>query len=360
MIVILAAALIVLTMFLYFANDYLISVQQQKDFNDGYRAVKDLASTADWVYAQGVGAKKQVFIRIPPNVDPVNTFVGKPAAYANNSSVAANEINLRVYSTDIVGTSLATLVGSIPTSAGGYWIWVQSYGDFVAIGQGNIGTTPDRIELYMPASSGASANLTVFSLQPDLVTVTSSYSWTNSPAVSSSYSPMTQFGLVNASSQLISFTFSASGSASGDYFGTFTLDSNTTSSNATLQIPVIIHVIGSNISNSSNCTAVMLGLATYNDSARTQATTVFNRGETVPITGGNATSNGNVTLNVFLNSAGPGASISGYPKVVSANSTGGYTDSFYSGGLATGVYNVTVSNGISPPASYLFNLTWCS
>ncbi|HQT45031.1 MAG TPA: hypothetical protein PLO51_03575, partial [Candidatus Micrarchaeota archaeon] len=112
--------------------------------------------------------------------------------------------------------------------------------------------------------------------------------------------------------------------------------------------------------NSSNCTAVMLGLATYNDSARTQATTVFNRGETVPITGGNATSNGNVTLNVFLNSAGPGASISGYPKTVAANSTGGYTDSFYSGGLATGVYNVTVSNGISPPASYLFNLTWCS
>ncbi len=360
-IVVLAGALIVLTVFLYFANEYLISAQQQKDYNDGYRAVKDLASAADWVYSQGTGAKKQVFIRIPPNVDPNETYVGKPIAYANDTSINANQINIRVYSTDIVGTSLATLKGVIPTQNGGYWVWVESFGDFVLIGQGMIATSPETIEIYMSASSASSANLTVFGLLPNYISVVSSYSWTNASAVSSSYSPMTSFTLVNASSQLIGFNFGTSASASGDYYGTFTLLANTTEMNYTLDIPVIIHAIGtSNTSNTTNCTSVMLDILTYNNSARTQATNVFNRGETVPIIGGNATANGSVTLNVFLNSAGPGASISGYPHAVSANSTGGYTDSFYSGGLATGVYNVTVTNGISPPASYLFNLTGCS
>jgi len=361
-IVILAGALVVLTAFLYFANNYLISVQQQRDFNDAYRAVKDLASTADWVYSQGLGAKKQVFIRIPPNVDPASTFIGKPAAYANDTNVTGNEINLRVYSTDVVGTSIATLKGSMPTSSGGYWVWVESFGDFVLIGQGMIAATPDKIEIYMPASSSSSANLTVYSLTTETVDVAPSYSWPNSPAVSSSYLPNSNFALANTSSQLITFSFTADSTSSGDYFGTFSLAANSSSSNYTLQIPVIVHIIGtSNSSNlTANCTAVSLDINTYNNSARTQQTSVFNKGETVVISGGNATAGGNVSINVFLNSAGPGASISGYPKNVVAGAGGNYTDSFYSGGLPTGVYNVTVSNGISTPGSYLFNLVWCS
>ncbi len=361
-IVILAVALVVLTAFLYFANSYLISVQQQRDFNDAYRAVKDLASTADWVYSQGIGAKKQVFIRIPPNVDASQTYVGLPAWAANETNVTANEINLRVYSTDVVGTSIANLRGSIPTASGGYWVWVESFGDFVLIGQGMIATTPDRIEIYMPAASSSSANLTVFGLLPDSIYVNSSYFWPNSPDVSSSYLPSSSFVLSNASSQLLSFDFTASNSAAGDYFGTLSLAANSSSDNYSLQVPVVVHVIGTaNTTNgTANCTAVSLDINTYSNSARTQQSSVFNKGETVQITGGNATANGNVTINVFLNSAGSGSSIAGYPKNVTADGSGHYTDSFYSGGLPTGVYNVTVSNGAYAPGSYLFNLAWCS
>ncbi|MBM3229024.1 hypothetical protein FJZ26_01205, partial [Candidatus Parvarchaeota archaeon] len=128
-----AVCLVAFTAFLALGNYYFGSLNLQKEVEDAQSSTRELAGASDWVYSQGLGAKRLVYITIPPGIDNNNRWVGKPPSNATDNT-SSTEINIRVYNTDVFSTTRAPVRGSLPTSPGGYWVWVESFGDFVLVG----------------------------------------------------------------------------------------------------------------------------------------------------------------------------------------------------------------------------------
>ena len=131
--IILGMSLVVVLVAAVIANQYLTDLTIQKSTNDARLAVNDLANVANSVYKEGIGAKRRVFIRIPPGVNSSTnlTYIGRPA---NDFTSAMRTINIRMASGDISAGTDEDVNGTMPVSAGGYSLWVVSRDTFVSIG----------------------------------------------------------------------------------------------------------------------------------------------------------------------------------------------------------------------------------
>ncbi|MBM3230009.1 hypothetical protein FJZ26_06260 [Candidatus Parvarchaeota archaeon] len=212
----------------------------------------------------------------------------------------------------------------------------------------------------MPSNSQSSESVNVFSLSANNVDVQATVTWAHNSTVPLSISP-SSFQIQSLSNRSFILSIVATSQATGPYSGTVYINANSANSSALIEIPLTVVVLGVNQSqNATLCTPVQLSVATYNNSALTSSSEIFTRAEAVFFSGGNVTSSSSVSINVFRNSLGPSSSISGYPKSVPTNSSGQFSDSFSSGGLASGTYNVTVTDANYGNSSYLFELSGCS
>jgi hypothetical protein len=154
--------------------------------------------------------------------------------------------------------------------------------------------------------------------------------------------------------------FSITANAYGSYSGTLYANA---SNGDELTVDIIVDVTSQVCSTTTtqcqqpplSCTPSYLVIGTYNDSNYNYQKEVFDPSQYITISGSGWTP-GYVTLNI----TGPGgSSMVGYPKVVSADSSGAVSDQWNTAGAASGAYSLTANDSTNTRTS-TFSITGCT
>ncbi len=135
-----AILIITIPLFFYaiYETNYKVRLNQADD------TVHTLSNAADTVYSMGPGSKKYVWISIPSGVT---------SSFVNESEITLT-LNIFGGSSDVIGTSKAVLVGSVPTGKGTYRIAVEALeAGIVRIGEDYTDTTPPVILRVYPTTT---------------------------------------------------------------------------------------------------------------------------------------------------------------------------------------------------------------
>jgi hypothetical protein len=204
-----------------------LSVEQEISY--ARTAVQDLANAADDVYSQGVGAKKLVYIRIPENFD------------SDASGIENRIIKISAFNNDIWKETKASLVGSLPDSSGGHWLWVEAKKGYVSIN--STALSFDKSSIYISLSQGSSGQST-FTITNEgdenaLVSLAENWEHNKVSLVLSEYS----FQLDSGESREISVNFTSDADAGGNYAGSILVGASFTGFDENISLPVNAEVI---------------------------------------------------------------------------------------------------------------------
>jgi len=339
-IIILAASLVIFSAIAVVSSSQLVDLGTQHTNQQANSAVVDLARAADDVYQQGLGARKKVYIEIPDDI------------VANESFVRNNTINMRIGNTDVWATTVPTVFGAIPSTSGGNYCWVRSYGSYVTVCTAFIDVYPTSVYELMAQNQTVQATLDVTNDANITTDVNITVSWGNAH-VGLVTSPLS-FSLAPDANQTVTLTFTTDSTAGGIYSGDITIAGNNTYVNDTIDVPVTVEVTFPS-SPVQNCTAVSINISTYKDSGYTTPSSAFNRTQRAAISTGNWSGGEALTMNIIKPGGG---SVTGYPTTVTANASGGYAAFWDAVGATVGVYNVTVNNS-GTIVSKTYNVTAC-
>jgi hypothetical protein len=231
MLVIFSAMAMVLLASVAVTSESVSGVGKSKNEGDARQAVQDLASAVNLVYAQGLGAKARVFVRLPSGYDP------------SNSQVSGNSIRVRVSESDFVASTSAQVHGSLPQSQGGYWVWVASEGSSVRIGESFLFVLDSSIYSSMKANSTSAKLLAIANVGNSPLSVTLNPSWAASPSeINLSLSSLT-FSINPSENTSVLVQFSASNSSGGIYSGSVTVNGDYDGGSESSVVPVTAEVI---------------------------------------------------------------------------------------------------------------------
>ena len=213
----------------------------QQDNRDARLAVQDLADAADFVFAQGDGAKKSVVVKLPYATifNPAMTFIGHPQGSTPNA--ARNTISVYLRNSNVIATTKAPLVGTFPSKPGVHTINVTSHGTFVSIGSGLLDISPSSVFLSMnrEETRSATADFYISSLDPVIVGI--SPNWSYDP-IQLTVSPSSFYGS-NVSVPVL-FTFTTDNKPAGIYPASANVVATQAGSNfsETFLIPISLEV----------------------------------------------------------------------------------------------------------------------
>lgn len=347
--ILLAIGLVILIIVIAVAFEQMRDVGRIKAEGDARNSVQDLAAAANEVCSQGAGARKQVFVIIPPDYD------------MQASRVANKTILLRARGTDFAASSDFEVSGTLPQAEGGNWVWITCEGSSARIGDVHLQLSANSIRASMLNNSVKQETFIVRNIGNSSMNVTIAKSWSASEVslVLSSES----FALNAGYNQTITLTFTSSIDAVGTYSGELTATGVYSGGSESLTLPVSVEVSsvggGGGGGAVGQCNVSYMSIATFKDAGYSQESSSFTRPDIATITGESYTLGGTATVNIFLNSSGPGSPVSGYPKTEAINSSGGFMHQWNPVGATAGAYNVSASDG-SKSASYLFTVTSCS
>jgi len=232
LLLVLAVTVLVLTVFILLSQQKLGDVSTLKEQNDAKNAVQDISAAAKEVYSQGEGARKQVYVYIPSNYDPLN------------SSIANRSIRLSVRGTDYNTVEDFYVHGNWPGTPGGHYVWVTSEGSRVRIGIGMFSLSDDYIYILMERNTTTNRTFSVENEWNTSLSMTPALHWAHSN-VTITMSPSSQFQLAIDDSNDMLLTVFADASAVGFYNGDVELtavDANGLSES--IRVPVVVEVIG--------------------------------------------------------------------------------------------------------------------
>lgn len=328
LLIILAVGLVVLGFVVSSSQDKLNSSQQVLAFSVAKGSANSLASAADSVYFEGVGAKKQVQFTLPEGVTAV--------------SISTNSINIRVGSnqaaSDATALTQATICSSslLPTKAGTYTISVESTDGCVLLGSNSnfsVSTTLLVVNSYANASTIKSINYTNKGTTPISVNLNLNFS---SSAISVVFvNPSDSNFILQANSfKEVQLGITISSTALGSYSESLKAFGN---NGVNLTTSIVISVSGQNCQqqtcapSSSGSNISLIDIKTYSSNSYSQLKDIFDPADTTLITGGNWDHNSVLTLDI--RDPTDAYSLSGYPKNITTNSTGGFSDSMLDAGL---------------------------
>lgn len=223
-------ALAILLIVVLLSQQKIGDVTQTKSASDARNTVDDLASAAKDVYSQGVGAKKQVFVRIPSGYQPTETIIGNKI------------ISIEVDGTDYAAGLDFKVRGYLPNTAGGHWVWVVSEGNRVRIGDAMMELSKNWIYLVMDSNSTETTSLSVKNIWIMDIDISTDTTWTATD-VDMSGVP-SEFQLDINASELITLQFISALNASGLYFGNIELVAvDGTNRTETVDVPITVEVI---------------------------------------------------------------------------------------------------------------------
>jgi len=226
-----AVALLVLIAFIFLTQTGIQDVNRTREQSAVKNVVDDLSGAAKEVYSQGEGAKKLVYVTIPSDVDPLNTWVGN------------RSIKLRVAGTDYVRTEPFEVHGMLPTSPGGHQVWVISEGNKVRIGYAMIELDKQTLIVTMKPNDTASEDFTVTNIWNRPINVTLQYTWTSTDATFDLSNTFINNLQVN-NSQTFMANFSTNNKAVGIYVIDITLTpTDGAGSSEIVKLPLILQVV---------------------------------------------------------------------------------------------------------------------
>jgi len=352
LVVILAVSLLVLFVIISISSQYLADLGSSKIIGEARNSVEDLAAAAKQVYYQGEGAKQQVFVTVPEGVNPSRTGIGN------------RTIDINVLGTDVIATTDFDVRGKIPTTPGGYTLWVTAKKGYVLIGTVSLSVNPSflSIHFFSKNESQFSQSSLTFTNEGDLGSDVELH--LDFPAgdvnVSLSNPADAGFSLLPSASKGVLLNFTVAENAFGTYSGRLRANA---SNGDELYVDIIVDVtsrICTNVScpaaGGANCTPKYAVIETFNDSTYTNFKEIFETSENVIISGSGWQTSSNVTLDI---KRPDGPSLPGYPILVGTDSQGSFSLQLNTAGAMTGTYTI-FTNDSSIQRSTQFNITKCT
>ena len=222
-----AALLVVISIFFYLSQTSEAGVSQAKVRSEALGTLEDLGSAARQVYAQGAGAKRQVYITIPEGYEP------------DESYIANQTIKLRVSGNDYAQSEAFSLHGTLPAATGGNWIWVVSEGSGVRIGYGMVDVDKSAITVGMKPKAGSVAYVRVRNIWHSEINL--SISQRLAGDVSLEVYPQ-QATLAPGAEQAFTLTFASGKDAAGFFLGETGADATDGKSSEHIKIPLTVVV----------------------------------------------------------------------------------------------------------------------
>lgn len=300
-------------------------------------AMQDITNAANEVYLQGSGARKTILVSLPAEIDPATL------------AVLNNSVTVKFRDSDISVKSEVPIYGTFQNETT-FYLDVVSEGMIVRIGVPQFVTSPTSLFYSMCANITASQNkiLTVTNNQNSSTEVNITLSW-GYAGVNVTVSD-SSVNLSQGESKNITVTAAATATNVNVYTGSLTLYSSSYS----LTVPITISTDACGGANATNVSQVRIHL--YKNSSYATEKVAFDLPQNATITTGNWSANSTVTLDIRDPS---NMSVSGYPKNVLMNSSGGYSESVTLGWSTLGIYTVVVNDSTITTNS-TFNWLGCT
>jgi len=305
------------------ATDQLSTVGKQQRKQQAQLALKQIADAATEVYQQGSGAKSVIDVSFPPGVDPGSGYI------------LNNTLHISFEGSDMTYLLGFPITGVLPGSPGSYSVQFISQGGSVSLGLTPFAIIPTYLSFVFcaqPYAQNSSQTLTYANNQNTSTPIIITANWTNGSA-SLSYSP-SSFTIPFGGNQTVTVDVTAAANVTGTFSGV--LFANTTNYTATTPITVSVENCGGGVTP----TVAQAIVRTYSDSTYTVLKSAFNPVENVTLTGTQWVPSSTVTLDITNSS---GSSVPGYPKGVSANPSGAFTEVFDPSGLSSGTYTANAT-----------------
>jgi|GEM_PF-4460859 len=348
LLMILAFAFLLLTPFIWQAVQ---TSQVETNLIQARKVVNDLASAAEYVYAQGTGSVARVRAKIPPGVIWNESYIGKPS-WANQS-IEPREIQLRVEAgagyNDVWKSVRPNLRGSWPNKAGTYLftVYLASDGYVVITPYLSIMLDPQSQYLNIPAGNSSTFQFTVSNYLDHNVNVTINKTGEVAGWVSLSN---TSAVISSQGQEVFNATVSVPAAASaGLHYATITVSGE----NTTEYLDITINVYNA---QQANVTKPQYLVELYEDAGYSVTQDTFYQGANVHITTGGWNASEIITLDILNPSNN---SVSGFPKTVQAEVDGTLTYQWDPVGATPGVYTVRANNTESTVTT-TFEVTSCA
>lgn len=228
---VLAMSLVILTALVSFTTEHVSNLQKEQSINLGRESITRLAREIDYAYLSGPGHVRDIILSFPDGIN------------ASLSSIQTNSLILRVYDTDVSASTSTLIQGTIPSSSGQKRIRIRSYSDHVTISLVSLLSDQDSVYVPMARDTNASKTITFTNYNASSVDANFNLSWTHTLA-GASVSP-SSYTFTSGESHSVVLSFSAQGSASGNYVGYLVVDSTDGSNAEQLTIPLNVEVFSS-------------------------------------------------------------------------------------------------------------------
>jgi hypothetical protein len=222
--------LLALLVFFMLSQSETIDVNKKKIKTEAENSVSDISSAARDVYAQGVGARKQVYIKIPQAYEYTDSYIG------------SNAIKIRAGGSDYVETTDFDVRGSLPATSGNHWLWIVSEGNRVRIGQSMVETNQLSINIIMGRESTKMEGFVLKSTWELPINVSIKPDWNNENV--GLFLDWLDFSLNPLSSRGVAATFSSNRNATGFNSGNLEVFATDGSTNETFRIPITVEISG--------------------------------------------------------------------------------------------------------------------
>lgn len=227
--VIMAIGLVVVASLVGFVGNQIAILQETQAQKTAQASMNDLIAGINEVYAQGPGAAKQITVIWPAGID------------ASLSSISNKSIRLRVYKSDVVGTAIPYITGSLPTLAGTQRISVRAADGFVSVGTLTLSASPSSVYLPMARDQNTTTTIRLSSSSSTSSTVTPSLTWNHS--LVSATTSSTSFSISSAADVNKVIDVNAGPLAVGNYSGAYQISASFADHLESLRIPLDVEVL---------------------------------------------------------------------------------------------------------------------
>ncbi len=230
LLIILAVAIVVLIAIYSFSFEAITDIGQEQIIETAQTSVKDLANATNDVYEQGVGAKKRVFYQVPGNVDE------------SKSGIEGNAFVLNVLKSDVYASANTCLLGEMPTSTGGHFVWLTAQEQCVFVGIENLEISKTSSYITLNQSDSETDSVTITNNGEETADIFLTRNWSHTGTTDLDLD-IYIFSLNAGQSQTVTLTYSSSASASGNYTGSVSIDAAFASGNESNSLPVTADVL---------------------------------------------------------------------------------------------------------------------
>lgn len=205
LLIILAVSMVALIAIYGYSFSTMTGLNKQGLLNEAQSSVNSLATAADDVYRQGIGARKEVFFSVPSGVDQ------------DKSGIENDVFILNVLDSDVFAKPETCLLGEIPTGSGGHRVWLTAQSQCVFVGTERINVDKTSSYVTLAPSETELDSVTVTNNGSEITTIFVTQSWTHT-GVTLAAAPST-FSLNAGQQQTVTLTYASTASAAGNYVG---------------------------------------------------------------------------------------------------------------------------------------------